>query len=189
MNIVTEIIDRLTERGGGYYAGEPITELQHALQTAYLAEKAGASPEMVVAALLHDFGHLLHDLPENFTSQGLNDQHEMQGAMYLKQYFPPAVCDPIRLHVAAKRYLCTTDPKYSNQLSQTSRLSLELQGGLMNSDEIKAFEAEPHWQEALEIRWWDDQAKIPHLIVPGLSHYVPLIEQVCLRANTRGETD
>ncbi len=179
MNIINQIIERLSQKGGGLYAGEVITELEHALQTAHLARSGGASPELVIAALLHDYGHLLHDLPEDFTAQRLDDHHETRGSAMLEHHFPASVCDPIRLHVSAKRYLCTTTPEYLESLSETSRNSLELQGGLMNADEIERFEAEPFYREAVELRLWDDLAKIPDAEVPPLESYRPLLEQ-CL---------
>lgn len=179
MNIVNQIIEQLSQKGGGLYAGEVITELEHALQCAHLARTSGASLGLVIAALLHDYGHLLHDLPEDFTARGLDDHHETRGAKLLEQHYPPSVCDPIRLHVAAKRYLCTKKADYLEGLSDTSRGSLELQGGLMSADEIEQFESEPYYREAVELRLWDDLAKIPNAQVPPLESYRSLLEQ-CL---------
>jgi gamma-butyrobetaine dioxygenase len=153
------------------YFGEAVTEMEHALQSAHLAEQSGAAPELIVAALLHDVGHLLHGLPENIAEQGINGRHEEGGAVWLKSHFGPAVVDPVRLHVAAKRYLCAVESDYGARLSEASQLSLRLQGGPMSADEVRQFEAEPEFRAAVAVRRWDDTAKVPGLAVPGLDHY------------------
>jgi gamma-butyrobetaine dioxygenase len=178
MTIVDRIIELFTERGTGLYFGEAVTETEHALQSAHLAEVAGADRELVAAALLHDVGHLLHNLGEDFADRGLDDRHEEGGAAWLGRHFGPAVADPVRLHVAAKRYLCAVEPAYHAGLSVVSRRSLERQGGPFTPDEVRAFRSEPHWERAVALRRWDDAAKVPGLAVPGLEHYRPLLEAV-----------
>lgn len=175
MNVL-DTITRLFETGGNSaYFGEPVSQTEHALQTAHLAETEGAPDSLVVAALLHDVGHLLHGLPETIAERGIDGRHEAGGSDWLARHFGPAVCDPVRLHVAAKRYLCATDPEYLALLSPASQKSLELQGGPFDAAGARAFEAEPFYREAVRLRHWDDRAKIPKLAVPPLGHYSPRI--------------
>ena len=137
---------------------------------------------MITAALLHDVGHLLHGLPEHIAQQGIDGQHERGGAAWLKAYFGPAVVDPVRLHVAAKRYLCAVEPEYYTRLSASSQLSLRLQGGAFSPDEVHSFELEPWFRSAVAVRRWDDTAKVPRLVVPGLEHYRAYLETSLLRS-------
>jgi len=170
------VINLFHEKGNGAYFGESVTETEHALQCAHLAEQSGADHELMAAALLHDVGHLLHGLPEHIAEQGTNGRHEQGGATWLSSYFGPAVVDPVRLHVAAKRYLCAVEPDYLTGLSDASRLSLRLQGGLMSADEASRFETEPGFRSAIAVRRWDDAAKVPGLAVPPLEHYRSSLE-------------
>jgi [1-hydroxy-2-(trimethylamino)ethyl]phosphonate dioxygenase len=178
MTLVDDILRLFHERGSGLYFGEAVTETEHALQSAHLAEVAGADPELVAAALLHDIGHLFHDLGEDAADRGTDARHEDGGAAWLGRHFGPAVADPVRLHVAAKRYLCAVELAYLAGLSPASRRSLVLQGGPFSTDEQAAFRREPHWERAVALRRWDDAAKVPGLAVPGLEHYRPLLEAV-----------
>jgi len=174
--LVDAVFRLFAERGSGLYFGEAVTETEHALQTAHLAEAADAAPALVAAALLHDVGHLLHSLGEDVADRGIDGRHEDVGAAWLARHFGPAVADPVRLHVAAKRYLCATEPAYLAGLSPASRRSLELQGGPFTDAEQAAFRAEPHREAALALRRWDDAAKVPGLAVPGVEHYRPHLE-------------
>src|SRR5262249_49953725 len=106
------------ERGDAAYLGEPVSQTEHALQAARAAERAGAAAALVAAALLHDVGHLLHDLPEDCARAGIDDAHEERGGRWLGRHFGPDVVEPVRLHVAAKRYLCASDPTYLGRLSE-----------------------------------------------------------------------
>jgi gamma-butyrobetaine dioxygenase len=180
MNVVETVRRLFAEQGCNAYFGEPVSQTDHALQTAHLAEEAGAGDKLVVAALLHDVGHLLHGRPEIVADQGTDGFHESAGASWLARHFGPAVVDSVRLHVAAKRYLCAIDPVYREHLSPASQLSLKLQGGLMCDAEIEAFEREPFCQDAVELRQWDDAAKTPGLNVPGLEHYTARLAAVAL---------
>ena len=171
--ILKELFDR---RGNSEYGGEAVSQIEHALQTASLAEQDGAPPPLIVAALLHDIGHLLHDLPDDAPDQGLDDRHEVSGRRFLDKHFGPEVTDPVRLHVAAKRFLCAVDPSYLNQLSPPSLVSLRLQGGPMNEKELADFRAERFWEEALRLRRWDDQAKVADLATPPLDHFLQYVE-------------
>ena len=182
MQTVEQITQLFETRGRSLYFGEAVTEAEHALQCAFLAERSGVTVQVVVAALLHDVGHLLHDLPENCASLGLDACHEDIGARWLSAHFSPAVVDPVRLHVSAKRYLCATNPSYVNTLSPASIRSLWLQGGPMLPWEVAEFEAEPWFRAAIAVRGWDDAAKVPGLRVPTMDYYRPHIEAAILRS-------
>ena len=175
MNPVNQIRDLFDQRGHLAY-GEGVTELEHALQAAHLAEKENAPNNLIVAALLHDIGHLLHELPENIAEQGIDARHEEIGKRWLERYFGPEVSQPVSLHVEAKRYQCTVKPDYLNQLSAASVKSFTLQGGKMTGDETRAFEENPFFSEALLLRKWDDNAKDPKMKTPLLDHYLPLVQ-------------
>jgi phosphonate degradation associated HDIG domain protein len=181
MNVIDRIFALFRDKGNGAYFGEAVTETEHALQSAHMAERSGAGPELIAAALLHDVGHLLHALPEDIAERGIDGRHEAGGAAWLERYFGPAVVDPVRLHVAAKRYLCAVEPDYHGALSEPSRRSLRLQGGPMSADEVSRFELEPWFRSAVAVRRWDDVAKVPGLVVPGLDHYRPCLEAVLVK--------
>src|SRR5262245_32648121 len=155
-----EILRIFRQRGGSQYGGEAVTQLEHALQAATFAASEGATPALVTAALIHDIGHLLHDLPEDAPDQGVDDRHETLAAAWLARRFAPAVVAPVAMHVAAKRYLCAVDADYYGQLSQPSVQSLALQGGPMALEEVQNFESRPFFQDAVRLRRWDDAAKI-----------------------------
>jgi len=178
VNIVDEIIELFALRGGDVYFGESVSQLEHALQTAFQAEQEGASDTLIGAALLHDIGHLLHKLPEDIADHGIDGCHEQVGAMWLARYFPPAVTEPIRLHVAAKRYLCAVDGEYRFGLSAASIQSLALQGGTMSYEEIREFEASPYAGEGVRLRRWDDMAKVSGWKAPDLTRYRFLLEKL-----------
>lgn len=175
---VEDILQLLETRGDSQYGRERVTQAEHALQAATLAEHEGVSPELIVAALLHDVGHLLHELPPDAPDSGVDDRHEAAGDDYLRELFPDSVTEPIRLHVPAKRYLCTRDPDYRSQLSEPSIVSLELQGGPMSAEEVAAFERNPHAESAVRLRRWDDAAKIAGHPTPPLSHFAAYLRQV-----------
>jgi predicted HD phosphohydrolase len=158
-----------------------VNQLQHALQAAVLAKTSEAKPSLVAAALLHDMGHFIDEaaLPAGSESN-LDDKHEYKANHWLRKHFGPKIADPVRLHVLAKRYLCTVDSGYENQLSPTSRKSYHDQGGPMTDDEQTNFESEPMWEDALQLRRWDDQAKDPTMQTPSLEEFLPLIRS-CLR--------
>ena len=170
------IFEIFEAKGGDAYFGEPVSQLEHALQAAYHAERENAPPRLVVAALLHDIGHLLHDLGEHVADQGIDARHEDVGNAWLAQYFGPEVTEPVRMHVDAKRYLCATDAEYLKLLSPASLQSLQLQGGPFSETEAREFERRPFAREAVRLRRWDDMAKEPAIRVPGLEHYREMIE-------------
>ncbi len=175
--IIDEIFARFAQYGHLSY-GEDVSVLTHSLQTAYFAERDGASETLIVSALLHDYGHLLHDESEDIADRGIDTIHEELGAQALAAYLGPEVTEPIRLHVAAKRYLCATDSDYYKGLSQASKQSLALQSGPFMPDEVAAFEAKPFVKDAVQLRRYDDIGKEPFLEVPGLEHYRPLLVRV-----------
>jgi phosphonate degradation associated HDIG domain protein len=176
------LIDNLQElfdtQGGELYGGEQVTQLQHALQAAQLAEQQNRPSPEIIAALLHDVGHLLHDLGDDCADRGIDDIHERAGADWLADVagFVPAITEPVRLHVPAKRFLCTVDPNYHSQLSDASQLSLSLQGGAFTADEVAAFRETPYSESAVRLRGWDDLAKQPGLTTLDLQHFLALID-------------
>jgi phosphonate degradation associated HDIG domain protein len=174
------------ERGDSAYGGEPVSQLEHALQAAALARRDGASATLITASLLHDVGHLLHDLPDDAPDRGVDDTHESLAARWLARWFGPEVIEPVRLHVDAKRYLCAVEPEYSRRLSESSVLSLRLQGGPMSADEVRAFRESPHFSGAVALRRWDDEAKDPGLAVPGFESYVTIIEEALATSPAEG---
>lgn len=175
--IVQKIITLFNDQGDSEYGGEPVTQGEHALQAAHLALAENAPNSLVVASLLHDIGHLLHALPDDAPEQGIDDLHEELGNRFLIKYFIPAVSEPVHLHVAAKRYLCAVEPDYFALLSEPSVLSLQLQGGPMLAQECQAFEANPFHQDAVQLRRYDDMAKVPHLEVQPIEFYASLLQE------------
>ncbi len=170
-DFVDQLFAWFDEHGRTHFE-ENVTQLDHALQSANLAVAEGASDAQVVAALLHDVGHLI--LGEDNDADDFLEydaMHELAGSGWLKQYFGEEVADPVRLHVAAKRWLYTRDHRYRDQLSDASRRSLEVQGGRMEAAVADAFELEPYSREAVALRIWDDKAKVDDLEVPPLSTY------------------
>jgi phosphonate degradation associated HDIG domain protein len=176
MRIVEDILRLFARRGASAYHGEAVSQAEHALQAAELAEREGAPDRLVVAALLHDVGHLLDGQDEDLAHRGVDGRHEEAGGAWLARHFGPEVIEPIRLHVAAKRYLCAVDPAYLDGLSPASRLSLAVQGGPMEAEECAQFEANPYYRDAVRLRHWDDTAKVPGLEVPALDHYRDRLE-------------
>jgi gamma-butyrobetaine dioxygenase len=172
MTQTIEEIERLFEARGGESYGEGVTVLAHSLQAAAEARAADSPPPLVAAALLHDVGHLIEEPDDAY---GYHRHHEA-GAAWLAVRFGPEVTEPIRLHVAAKRYLCAVEPAYADELSPASVHSLARQGGPMSASEIAAFEREPHGAAAVRLRRWDDRAKETGRKVPGFDHYRPLLQ-------------
>jgi phosphonate degradation associated HDIG domain protein len=169
--VTREVLQLFQLHGGSRYGGENVSQLEHALQAAYFAEQDGAPSTLIAAALLHDVGHLLHDLPADAPDRGIDDQHEALGARWLAGRFGAAVCEPVNLHVVAKRYLCANDPSYFALLSAPSIQSLALQGGPMSNEESRQFEQHPFCQQAVRLRRWDDAAKVEKLVTPYIDHF------------------
>jgi phosphonate degradation associated HDIG domain protein len=165
------ILDLFATRGAEEYMGEAVSMSQHMEQTAACAVADSAPDSLVIAALLHDIGHFIGEHPIDALEKGVDNNHEEVGADYLATHFPASVSEPVRLHVAAKRYLCATDPEYFGRLSDASVQSLEVQGGPMNADEIAAFEANPHHREAVKLRLYDDDGKVAGLQIEPVTRY------------------
>jgi phosphonate degradation associated HDIG domain protein len=175
MGLALGDIETLFHRHGHIeYGGERVTQLEHALQTAQRAESEGGSDTLIAAALLHDLGHLLNLQGETPTARGIDDQHQYYAIPFLRALFPPAVIEAIRLHVDAKRALCALEPGYYDALSEDSKRSLALQGGIFSPAEADAFVAKPFAAEAMRVRRWDDAAKIPGCTTQPLSHYLAI---------------
>jgi phosphonate degradation associated HDIG domain protein len=168
----SEITELFDHHGGDLYGGEAITQITHALQCAQVAEHDGAGPHLIVSGLLHDIGHLLHDEFEEAQARGQDRFHENLGSKYLEKWFGPEVTEPVRLHVASKRYLCATDPDYQAKLSPASQHTLKIQGGPMNRDEVREFAANPWYKDAIRVRFWDDLGKDPEMKTATLDHFL-----------------
>ena len=167
-----EALERLyAERAGAAY-GEGVSQLEHALQCAVLAEAEEASPSVIAAALLHDVGHLYEDEADALQIDG---RHEITGAQALKGLFGEEVRAPIALHVAAKRFLCFDEPGYFEALSPASRRTLELQGGVFDAAQAEAFARQPRWREAVAVRRYDDLGKRPEPCGRTFADFLPLL--------------
>jgi phosphonate degradation associated HDIG domain protein len=173
---ISDICVLFARKGGRAYAGEPVNQIEHALQTAMRAEDDGAGHALITAALLHDLGHLLNDQGESPTLRGVDDLHQYAALPFLRALFEDDVLAPIRLHVDAKRYLCATRAGYFEALSADSKRSLVLQGGIYTPEEAKAFIAQPHADDAVRLRLWDDLAKVENAVTPPLAHFIVAIE-------------
>ena len=174
------IFDLLHTRGGAAYLGEDITQVEHALQAATLAEEAGEDAHLIVACLLHDVGHLVV-LEDGSDESAGDDRHEVIGAKLLAAVLPPGVTEPIRLHVEAKRYLVTKDPGYRATLSAASEYSLQAQGGPMSDDACARFEAEPHAGAAIALRRYEEAAMVVDARTWPLEHFRHFAQACILR--------
>jgi gamma-butyrobetaine dioxygenase len=183
---VDAIAELFASAGAADYLGEPVTVATHLLQAGALAEQAGAPSALVAAALLHDVGHLRGDdaladgieVSGRELMAGTDNNHGERGAQWLAQWFPESVTEPVRLHVAAKRYLCAAEPSYFGQLSEASVYTLSVQGGPMTEAEAAEFERSPHAADAIAVRRWDDQAKDPSAATPGFPHFRALLSSL-----------
>lgn len=172
----------LTLKADGRYGLSAINQKQHALQAGWLAERQGCPEPLIVASLLHDIGHMVHDLGENPAAAGIDDEHEALGHAFLAAWFGPEVTEPVRLHVAAKRYLCAKEADYFASLSPDSVRSLALQGGPMSAAEMAEFEALPEYAAAVTLRRFDEQAKVKGLETPPVGHFMPYVARCILPA-------
>ena len=176
--IVDEIFRVFRECGAEQYLGEQVSLTEHMLQSAYAAQQDGAPPRLVAAALLHDYGHFIHGLPEDSAEHGVDTEHEEVAYRFLERHFGEQIAEPIRMHVAAKRYLCAVEPSYVAELSPASIHSLELQGGPYRPEQVAEFEASPYADDAVRLRRYDDVGKVPGLETPSLEDYRPVLEAV-----------
>jgi phosphonate degradation associated HDIG domain protein len=176
---IVEFLANIFERRGAEdYLGEPVTVAEHMLQGAWLAEQENAPEELVVAALLHDIGHFTSEFGTYSADDTQDRHHDEAGGKVLAPFFPEVVTECVRLHVAAKRYLCATDETYFGKLSPASVHTLSLQGGPMSKEEIAAFERNPHFREAVQVRLWDEGGKVPGMKTRSFRDYVPLLQRV-----------
>jgi len=180
-NPVALILELFRERGSSEYGGEAGNQEEHALQAAACALAEGAAESLVAASLLHDIGHMLHDLPDDAPDEGIDDHHENSGARFVAEHFGPEVAEPVRLHVAAKRYLTAVEPDYMAKLSEPSITSLMLQGGPMSATEQEEFRQNPHWEAAVRLRRYDELAKVPGATTPSVDDFAPLLERLVRR--------
>jgi phosphonate degradation associated HDIG domain protein len=173
--LVTMISEIIEGKGHRSYGISAINQRAHALQAAWLAEQAGCDAALITACLLHDIGHMVHDLGQEPARHGIDDKHEELGHAWLDRWFGPDVTEPVRLHVAAKRYLCATEPDYFSRLSADSVRSLALQGGPMSPSELADYRANPHAESATKLRRFDEAAKVKDLATPPLGHFLPYV--------------
>ncbi|MBO6835279.1 MAG: HD domain-containing protein [Alphaproteobacteria bacterium] len=170
------IIELFRHIGDRDYIGEAVSQREHGIQCAVMADQLENRDSLTAAALLHDIGHFLHAYEEDCAEAGIDSRHEDCGADFLARFFPPEVSEPVRLHVDAKRYLCAVEPSYFDRLSPASIRSLELQGGPMQGAELERFAANPHLADAVILRRCDEGAKVPDLQTPSIESYRPMLE-------------
>lgn len=175
--VYAEVAEIYEGRASGLYGLSLVTQRAHALQSAFHARTQCLPASLIVACLLHDVGHMIHGLGEHPAAEGIDDRHEALGADWLARRFGASVSEPVRLHVAAKRYLCAAEPDYTARLSRDSIESLALQGGPMSPDEMQAFRRQTHWQDAVALRRIDERAKDPQGPAPVFSDFAPEILQ------------
>jgi len=181
-----EIIDKIIKKyqtNKNFYLGEKVTIAEHMIQTAMLAEKNNSPQSLICACLLHDIGHFIIQDPDQLVSKSVDGKHEDIAFNFLKNYFKPEVTEPIKLHVSAKRYLCR-EKSYYNLLSKASKVSLELQGGKMNNDEAQKFILLKHHKNAITLRKYDDEGKIPNMKIKNINDYKELITNHLLNQQT-----
>ena len=181
-----EIIDKIIKKyqtNKDFYLGEKVTIAEHMIQTAMLAEKNNSPQSLICACLLHDIGHFIIQDPDQLVSKSVDGKHEDIAFNFLKDYFKPEVTEPIKLHVSAKRYLCR-EKSYYNLLSKASKVSLELQGGKMNNDEAQKFILLKHHKDAITLRKYDDEGKIPNMKIKNINDYKELITNHLLNQQT-----
>jgi len=178
MSPVDEIFALFKQHGAGAYYGESVSMTEHMLQAAYFAQAEAAPAPLVIAALLHDVGHLIETVPDDIADWTTDARHEEVGSRWLAQRFPASVSEPVRLHVPAKRYLCATESAYFAKLSPASIVTLELQGGPMRRDETARFESESFYRDAVRVRRWDDAGKVAGMATLKLEDYRVLINSM-----------
>jgi gamma-butyrobetaine dioxygenase len=172
---VTVIAGLFASEGAAEYLGEPVSQAAHMLQAAAAPEREQAGDALIAAALLHDVGHFAGTLTGHDLMRGRDNRHAESGASWLARWFGEEVTEPVRLHVAAKRYLCATEPGYAAVLSPASAYTLRVQGGPMQGAELAEFQANPYSAAAIRVRRWDDAAKDPQAPVPPFDHFAGVL--------------
>lgn len=176
--VVAFIADIFERRGGEEYLGEPVTMAQHMLQGATIAEQNGMDEDIIVGALLHDIGHFTSEFGTYHPDDTEDRHHEDAGADVLAPFFPSVITDCVKYHVAAKRYLCATKPEYFARLSPASVHTLELQGGPMSDDEVKAFQSNPNLEKIIQVRYLDEAGKRADMQTPDFAHFAPMVQRL-----------
>ena len=179
MHIIDKIINKY-QTNNSLYIGEKVTITEHMVQTAMLAEQNHSSESLICACLLHDYGHFIIEDPNQLVSKSVDGKHENIAFNFLKNYFKPAIVEPIKLHVQAKRYLCR-NKSYWNILSEASKVSLKLQGGIMSDNEAKKFVSLKFHEQAILLRKYDDEGKIPNIKMKKIEDYRNLINSQLVR--------
>ena len=177
-NIVAFLGNIFIRHGVISYLGEQVTTSEHMLQGALLAEEANAPDALIAGILLHDIGHYVHEFSHAAFVQGIDDYHDKVDADLLAPFFPTMVTACVGCHVAAKRYLCATESDYFDRLSPASVHTLRLQGGPMSESEIAEFANNSELESLLQIRIWDEMAKIPGKRTRSFAYYAPLLESL-----------
>ncbi len=177
-NIVEFLIDIFERRGADSYLGEDVTMSEHMLQCAERAAAEQADEDLIAAALLHDIGHYTNEFPDDALAQGINNHHDSAGGVILAKFFPDRVSECVRLHVAAKRFLCAQEADYFAKLSDASVHTLNLQGGPMAAEEVAQFMASPYWQDAVRIRRWDEAGKVAGVATRNIREFAPMLENL-----------
>lgn len=176
--VIDEIRAIFLSQGDEQYYGEPVSQFEHAAQSAILAEKSGFEKDVQIAAFLHDIGHLLPAASEEelMANYGRKD-HEGVAADWLRDRgFSEKIAVLVENHVNAKRYLCYANPSYYNNLSEASKQTLEFQGGKMQKEEAGTFEQNPYFDVIIRMRRWDEAAKVEHQQLPDLEHFLKICE-------------
>jgi len=177
-NIVAFLRNIFIRHGAISYLGEQVTTSEHMLQGALLAEEANAPDALIAGILLHDIGHYIHEFSHAAFVQGIDDYHDKVGAALLAPFFPTMVTACVDCHVAAKRYLCATESDYFDRLSPASVHTLRLQGGPMSESETAKFANNPELEFLLQVRIWDEEAKVPGKKTRSFAYYAPLLESL-----------
>ena len=173
LNIIDQIVFAFTNNKS-LYIGEGLTISEHMIQTAMLAEKNKCSSNLICSSLLHDYGHFVIEDPNQLVNDKIDGNHEAIGANYLKNFFSNEIIEPILLHVDAKKYLAR-DEKYFNNLSEASKVSLKLQGGIMSNNEVKKFKQNKNYENAIKLRRFDEGAKKQNIKIKKIEDYKELL--------------
>ena len=173
MKVIDKIIANFINNKS-LYIGEKVTISEHMIQSAMIAEKAKSSGSLVCACLLHDYGHFILEDPDELVRKKLDGKHEDIGYEYLKKFFKEDIVKPIKYHVLAKRYLAR-NRKYFNSLSDASKISLKLQGGMLNAKESKEFEKKDFFKHSIKLRKFDEVAKKTNIKTKSIIEYKNLL--------------
>ena len=178
MHILDKIISNF-KNNKSLYIGEKLTMSDHMIQSAMLAEKSKCNDDLICSCLLHDYGHFIIENPDTLVKNNEDGEHESIGYEYLKKFFSKEIVEPIKYHVIAKRYL-VRKKKYFNQLSEASKISLKLQGGMLNKKESKEFEKNKFFKDAINLRKFDEFAKKTNIKMKNISQYEDLLRSKLL---------